>query len=131
MTLNKYIRREKKYHINKKHLLEYVKKFNFYFRSSRIINSIYFDRHDERYHLDGEEGIVPRKKVRIRWYGLAELNSEKCNLEIKKTLYNSKIKFSQPWNKIQKICKDEEFMNLIKEKNKSISNILHPKINIS
>ena len=45
-----------------------------------------------------------------------ELNSEKCNLEIKKTLYNSKIKFSQPWNKIQKICKDEEFMNLIKEK---------------
>ena len=131
MTLNKYIRREKKYHINKEPLLEYIKKFSFYFRSSRIINSIYFDRFDERYHLDGEEGIVPRKKVRIRWYGSAQLTSEKCNLEIKKTLINEKIKFSQPWIKIENIYKNEEFENLIKEKNKIISNKLYPKIYIT
>ena len=32
-----------------------------------------------------------------------------------------KIKFSQPWIKIENIYKNEEFENLIKEKNKIIS----------
>ena len=131
MTLNKYVRKEKKYHVNKKSLLEYFKKFNFYFLSSRIINSIYFDRADERYHLNGEEGIVPRKKVRIRWYGSSELTFKNCNLEVKKTLIEKKIKFSQPWIKIKEIYENEEFKNLVKEKNKILSNKLNSKIYIT
>ena len=131
MILNKYIRKEKKYHVNKEPLLKYIKKFNFYFRSSRIINSIYFDRFDEKYHLDGEEGIVPRKKVRIRWYGSTRLTLENCNLEIKKTLIKEKIKYSQPWINIAESYANEEFKNLVKEKNKILSSKLNPKIYIT
>ena len=56
-----------------------------------------------------ERKVLFQEKVRIRWYGSAQLTSEKCNLEIKKTLINEKIKFSQPWIKIENIYKNEEF----------------------
>ena len=36
--------------------------------NSRIISSIYFDNYDYVMYHDSEEGILPRKKVRIRWY---------------------------------------------------------------
>jgi len=35
---------------------------------SRIISSIYFDTVDLNMFHDSEEGVLPRKKVRIRWY---------------------------------------------------------------
>ncbi len=34
----------------------------------RVINSVYFDTSDLNMFHDSEEGIIPRKKVRIRWY---------------------------------------------------------------
>ena len=34
----------------------------------RIINSVYFDTVDLNMFNDSEEGVLPRKKVRIRWY---------------------------------------------------------------
>lgn len=34
----------------------------------RVINSVYFDTADLRLFHDSEEGVRPRKKVRIRWY---------------------------------------------------------------
>ena len=34
----------------------------------RLINSVYFDTVDLKMFNDSEEGVVPRKKVRIRWY---------------------------------------------------------------
>lgn len=34
----------------------------------RIITSIYFDTVDLNMFHDSEEGVLPRKKVRIRWY---------------------------------------------------------------
>ena len=34
----------------------------------RIIESIYFDNHRNFSFLDSEEGIVPRKKIRLRRY---------------------------------------------------------------
>ena len=34
----------------------------------RIINSVYFDTIDLNMFNDSEEGVLPRKKVRIRWY---------------------------------------------------------------
>lgn len=35
---------------------------------SRIINSQYFDTKKLQMFFDSEEGVLPRKKVRIRWY---------------------------------------------------------------
>jgi SPX domain protein involved in polyphosphate accumulation len=35
----------------------------------RIINSIYFDNNRLQMFIDSEEGSVPRKKIRIRYYG--------------------------------------------------------------
>ena len=34
----------------------------------RVINSCYFDSRDLSMFEDSEEGVLPRKKVRIRWY---------------------------------------------------------------
>lgn len=44
---------------------------------SRIISSQYFDTKDLKMFDESEEGIVPRKKVRIRWY-----NNKKINLTL-------------------------------------------------
>ena len=35
---------------------------------SRFINSQYFDTEKLQMFFDSEEGIVPRKKIRVRWY---------------------------------------------------------------
>ena len=127
---NKYIRREKKYNLNKISLLKFLKENYFFFTSSRLINSIYFDTLKEKFHEDGEEGIIPRKKVRIRWYGSGLLSPNNCNLEIKKTLLKEKIKFSQPWKYINKDNKTKEFKNLTTEKNKILDKKLYSKLYI-
>lgn len=36
---------------------------------TRVINSIYFDTSDLDDYNDSEEGSVPRRKTRLRWYG--------------------------------------------------------------
>ena len=36
--------------------------------NSRVIHSVYFDTVDFKMFRDSEEGVRPRKKVRIRWY---------------------------------------------------------------
>ena len=57
--------------------------------SKRQITSVYFDN----FHMDlfnlSEEGVVPRKKIRMRFY---ENNSKNCNLEIKSHLYDGREK---------------------------------------
>jgi hypothetical protein len=35
---------------------------------SRLINSIYFDTNEQSMFNQSEEGLLPRKKIRIRWY---------------------------------------------------------------
>jgi len=43
----------------------------------RIINSLYYDNKALEMFHDSEEGLLPRKKVRIRWYdNLSEFSSE-------------------------------------------------------
>ena len=39
---------------------------------SRLVNSIYFDNKVLQMYFDSEEGILPREKVRIRWYNRDE-----------------------------------------------------------
>jgi len=51
---------------------------------SRNVNSIYFDTQDLDFFTDSEEGTVPRKKIRYRWYDSREI-SQNGAIEIKKT----------------------------------------------
>ena len=53
---------------------------------SRVVNSIYFDNSQKEMLLHAQEGIAPRRKVRIRYYGLEPLNSVKnASLETKES----------------------------------------------
>ena len=77
--------------INEKNLisnLKLTKEFN-----DRNITSIYYDTDLFKYYHDSEEGLTPRKKVRLRFYNE---NKNKKNLEIKFTLanYRKKITFN-------------------------------------
>ena len=56
-----------------------VKKFD-----KRVVNSYYYDTINFDDFIDSEEGTVPRKKIRFRWYGYKK--SYQGNLEIKETL---------------------------------------------
>tara|TARA_Y100000389_G_C17454056_1_gene516832 strand:+ start:1605 stop:2174 length:570 start_codon:yes stop_codon:yes gene_type:complete len=78
------LRNETKFNINydiaKKYLNnnKTIKQFD-----DRNIHSIYFDNSEFKFFRDSEEGTVPRKKVRYRWYNKSFKNG---NFEIKKTL---------------------------------------------
>jgi len=65
-------RKEKKYKVTK---FESQKLFKVLSKNGmkllhkpRIINSIYFDNNSYDMFYNSEEGVVPRKKIRIRWY---------------------------------------------------------------
>ena len=51
----------------------------------RIIKSLYFDNSSTDMYKDSEEGCVPRKKIRIRYY--PELKEKVWNFE-KKNFFN-------------------------------------------
>ena len=65
-------RKEKKFQISNSESIQIKKEFfkdgmkNLY--PQRIINSLYFDTKDFRLFKDSEEGVLPRKKIRVRWY---------------------------------------------------------------
>ena len=67
----------------------------------RIISSCYFDTSNLKIFHDSEEGILPRKKIRLRWYG----DQEEVNKEIKISSIEGRFK------QINKIRIDE-FKNL-------------------
>ena len=60
---------------------------------TRIVNSIYFDNSLKMFS-DSNEGIVPRKKIRIRTYNTKNFFSKKnkYNKEVKITYYNYRYK---------------------------------------
>ena len=61
----------------------------------RLINSVYFDNKLKMY-LDSVEGVVPRKKIRIRTYNKNFfLKSNSYKKEIKSTYYNYREKISK------------------------------------
>lgn len=90
-------RQEQKYLINALEFSRVLKKFKLFKKyKSRFINSIYFDDQNFKNFFDGEEGTVPRKKIRFRFYG----NIKKLDLkskfvgkiEIKETHQNFRLK---------------------------------------
>jgi SPX domain protein involved in polyphosphate accumulation len=57
---------------------------------NRIINSVYFDTKQLSMYADSEEGVLPRKKIRIRWYD----NKFECTLETKISSVEGRFKKS-------------------------------------
>ena len=58
--------------------------------SSRKINSLYYDTEEHNMFLDSEEGLLPRKKVRIRWYD----DIKEASLEVKTSSFEGRFKTS-------------------------------------
>lgn len=69
----------------------------------RKISSIYFDTRNLDFYINSEEGVLPRKKVRIRWY----------NNNTKKLLKEVKISSLEGRFKISKKLKTKLFLNYI------------------
>jgi hypothetical protein len=65
-------RKEKKYRLSYSDMSEVKKSLLMMGMSTlhplRVINSCYFDTNDLDFMHDSEEGVLPRKKIRIRWY---------------------------------------------------------------
>jgi len=61
----------------------------------RIISSCYYDTKDLIFFHQSNEGILPRSKVRIRWYD----NKDKYNKEIKVTSVEGRFKTTEKFTK--------------------------------
>lgn len=87
----------------------------------RTINSIYYDTPDLRMFHDSEEGVLPRKKVRIRWYN----NQKNYFLEKKISSIEGRFKTT---TKLKNINIKEQLNKNIFDKDYGM---LRPKITIS
>ena len=88
----------------------------------RKISSIYFDTKNLNFHLNSEEGVLPRKKIRIRWY---DDNYKKLTKETKISSIEGRYKITKPI--IYKNFSDISTMQIIDKE----YGILKPKILIS
>ena len=109
---------EQKLEINKCHyldLLRWIKnEGGKILHPERIISSRYFDNKNLRMYFDTLEGIIPRKKIRIRTYGTEEFISSKNNysLEIKMSTENSRLKKTNPNINLNSLLTDGYFDKL-------------------
>ncbi len=65
---------------------------------SRLINSCYFDNSGLRMFQESEEGVLPRKKFRIRWYNKSHIFTE----EIKISSIEGRFKYQKKTLNIHK-----------------------------
>ena len=102
-------RQEYKFLINRFELNILKKKFKLRKKyKSRIINSYYFDTVFLKDFVDSEEGTVPRKKLRFRWYGKKQLNIGNFEIKITEDIVRKKEKI-----KIENF--DLEIKNILKK----------------
>lgn len=86
-------RQEYKFSINRFELNILKKKLKLRKKyKSRIINSYYFDTIFLKDFIDSEEGTVPRKKLRFRWYGKKQLKVGNFEIKITEDLVRKKEK---------------------------------------
>ncbi len=101
---------EEKYIVNikyKNHLMNYLNEFEIkQLYPKRTISSIYFDNFYKEMFLHSEEGLVPRKKLRIRKYPSQE-NS--------KFFFEKKINSVEGKYKISQIIKKNKYIEFLKE----------------
>ena len=101
---------EEKYIVNikyKNHLMNYLNEFEIkQLYPKRKISSIYFDNFYKEMFLHSEEGLVPRKKLRIRKYP-SEENS--------KFFFEKKINSVEGKYKISQIIKKNKYIEFLRE----------------
>ena len=86
-------RQEYKFSINRLDLNILKKKFKLRKKfESRQINSYYFDTPFLKDFIDSEEGTVPRKKLRFRWYGKKKTKIGNFEIKITEDLVRKKEK---------------------------------------
>lgn len=92
---------------NKNNLMKYLKNFNCkQLHPDRKISSIYFDNFKKEMFSHSEEGLVPRKKLRIRKYP-SQRNS--------KLLFETKINSVEGKFKTSEIIKNEDYIIFLKK----------------
>lgn len=92
---------EQKLEIESFHYLDFLKWINNQggktLYPERIICSRYFDNKNMQMYFDTVEGLVPRKKIRIRTYGSEDfVTSNSYSLEVKMSTEYSKLKKTYP-----------------------------------
>ena len=104
---------ELKYIFNKKKenlFLDWLYKNNFkILYPSRKINSIYYDNLKFQSYHESVEGVLPRKKIRIRWYG--DKLTKALNLEKKITHFSYRKKYQKKIFKIKHFILDPDYGN--------------------
>mgnify|MGYP000221008953 FL=1 len=70
----------------------------------REINSIYLDTKSLDFYLNSEEGVLPRKKIRIRWYNT---DLKKVSKETKISSIEGRYKVSEPFFNTKKIFNND------------------------
>ena len=88
----------------------------------RVISSIYLDTVDMNMFHDSEEGVLPRKKVRIRWYN----EDKKFTLENKTSSIEGRFKVT---SKLDSSLLDNEFK--IKSRRDSQYGLIQPILKVS
>lgn len=71
--------------------------------AKRKINSLYFDTDNLDFYKNSEEGVLPRKKIRIRWYGD---NLKSLSKETKISSIEGRFKFSEVYKNNQFLSKN-------------------------
>ena len=109
---------EQKLEIDKSHYLDLLKwikyKGGIILYPERLICSRYFDTKNMAMFYDTLEGIVPRKKIRIRTYGVESFISSKSSysLEIKMTTEHKRMKKINSNINIKSLMHDGYYDNL-------------------
>ena len=63
----------------------------------REINSEYFDTKELKMFLDSEEGILPRKKIRVRWYQDKSVQNLETKISSVEGRFKKSIRFSDKY----------------------------------
>ena len=109
---------EQKLEVNKHHYLDLLKWINSnggrILYPERIICSRYFDNNNMQMYFDTVEGIIPRKKIRIRTYGSYDFkcSNSKYSLEIKMSTEHSRFKKINSNINLGSLLKDGYYDNL-------------------
>ena len=100
-------RKEEKLHIHKSqlyNLLNWIYENDGYkLYDTRIVSSTYFDNDDMQMFAESEEGVVPRKKIRIRSYTRQEHKIDQSALEVKTSTVEGRYKTTDKNFNLKKI----------------------------
>jgi hypothetical protein len=96
-------RREEKFHFNSQNTLGILKSLKDFGAEvkhpPRPVCSLYFDSSEMQMFHDSEEGIVPRRKFRLRTYNTEFLNEGKYFSEVKISSVEGRFKISEETSK--------------------------------